>query len=65
MFGIAGTFVSVAALLPFILLWEKKRAEPEHVRFTGDNWLPEKPAYAANQSLIIACHLLQESSMLI
>lgn len=28
----------------------------EHLRFTGDNWLPEKPAFEANQSLIIACH---------
>lgn len=33
----------------------------EHLRFTGDNWLPEQLAFEANQSLIIACQLLRDS----
>lgn len=44
---------------------KEKRTDGEHLRFTGDNWLPEKPAFGANENLIIVCQLLQESSVLI
>lgn len=43
---------------------KRKRTDGEHLRFTGDNWLPEKPAFGANENLIIVCQLLQESSVL-